>query len=119
MQYATGYPWGTAHLMTREEILENRRRLKAEYGKLYDEVAALLFRHDPEGINFETNTDEYEPEVGTILPRLRNCDSEADALRIVHEEFVRWFGADTAVPRERYAKIAAEIWQVWRKSNTV
>ncbi len=102
---------------TREEIVEERRRLKAEYRELYDQVAELLFRHDPEGINYETNTDEYEPEVGTILPRLRGCHSEDDALRVVHEEFVRWFGADTAGRRERYAKIATEIWQLWRISH--
>jgi len=102
---------------TREEIVQERRRLKAEHRQLYDEVAALLFRHDPEGINFETNTDEYEPEVGTILPRLRSCRSEHDVLQVVHEEFVRWFGADTAGPRERYAKIAAEIWQLWGNSD--
>lgn len=52
---------------TREQILENRRRLRAEYGELFDSMAALLFRHDPIGINFDgENTDEYEPEVETI-----------------------------------------------------
>lgn len=84
---------------TREKILRERRRLKEQYGALFDSVAALLFRHDPIGIAFEnSNTDEYEPETGTILPRLRRCESHADALRAVHEEFVRWFDADTVGP---------------------
>lgn len=56
---------------TREQILEARRRLRVEYGNLFDSVAALLFRHDPVGINFDENTDEYQPEAETILPRLR------------------------------------------------
>ena len=55
----------------RDEILADRQRLKAEYGRLFHEVQALLFRHDPIGINFEDNVDEYAPEVGTILPRLK------------------------------------------------
>ena len=56
---------------TREEILRERRQLKAEYGDVFDSVAALLFRHDPIGIAFENeNTNEYEPEAGTILPRV-------------------------------------------------
>src|ERR1035441_5425227 len=38
---------------TREQILEERRQLKAEYGALFDSITALLFRHDPIGINFE------------------------------------------------------------------
>src|ERR1700722_5328594 len=75
---------------TREEILEARRRLKEEYGQLFESVAALLFRHDPVGINFDTNTDEYEPEVGSILPRLRTCNSADEARGVVYEEFVRW-----------------------------
>jgi hypothetical protein len=100
---------------TREEIEGERRQLRAEYGNLFDSVAAILFRHDPIGIAFENpNTDEYEPEAGTILPRLRDCESSDDALRVVHEEFVRWFEADTAGPEERYAEIASEIWQLWQ-----
>lgn len=100
---------------TREEILRERRQLRVEYGFLFNSVAALLFRHDPIGIAFDNeNIDEYEPEAGTILPRLRRCESPADALRAIHEEFVRWFGADTAGPVERYEDIASEIWQLWQ-----
>ncbi len=104
---------------TREESVSVRKRLKKEYRGLFDEVAALLFRHDPVGINFENNTDEYEPEVGTILPRLRSCRSADDVRRVIHEEFVRWFDASTAGPEEHYAKIANEIWERWKKFVTV
>jgi len=38
---------------TRAELLESRRRLKAEYGELFDALAALLFKHDPIGMIFE------------------------------------------------------------------
>jgi uncharacterized protein (DUF169 family) len=100
---------------TREQIVEERRRLKADYRELFVEVSALLFRHDPVGINFETNEDEYEPEVGTILPRLRSCHSTEEVCRMVHEEFVHWFGAETAGSQEHYAKIASEIWAHWQK----
>ena len=102
---------------TREEILEERRKLKAEYGELFDAVAALLFRHDPAGINFEINPDEYQTETGTILPRLRGCHSEDEARQVIHEEFVRWFDADTAGPAELYAVIASEVWQLWLVKN--
>jgi hypothetical protein len=101
-------------LRTRQEILDNRRRLKSEYGELFDSTAALLFRLDPIGINFEENTDEYEAEVETILPRLRDCHSDDDVLQVVHEEFVCWFDLATAGPRESYKKIASEIWRLWR-----
>jgi hypothetical protein len=103
--------------MTREEILEEERRLRAQYGELFDAMAALLFRHDPIGIDYETNADEYEPEARTILPRLRDCHSEADVTRVVHQEFVRWFSADDAGPLERYEQIGRELWQLWRRHS--
>ncbi len=89
--------------------------MKAEYRQLLDEVQSLLFRHDPVGINFGFNTDEYDPEVGTILPRLRGCTCAEDVCRVAHEEFVRWFGADTAGVRDTYSKIGTEIWGLWQK----
>jgi hypothetical protein len=102
---------------TRDEILEHRRRLKAEYGRLFDSIAALLYKHDPIGISFDfdENCDEYEPEAGTILPKLHGCRSEADVLKVVHAEFVRWFDSGTAGPQEHYKKIASEIWQLWQE----
>lgn len=100
---------------SREQILEERRDLRNEYGALYDAVAAALFRADPIGIAFDNEKlGEYEPEAGTILPRLRICKSADDVLQAVHEEFVRWFGADTAGPQDSYRKISDEIWSLWK-----
>jgi len=70
-----------------------------------------LFRHDPIGINFEHNTDEYEPEAETIVPRLSSCHSPDEVLHVVHETFVRWF-ANTAGSPERCTQIATELWQL-------
>lgn len=95
--------------------MESRRRIRAEYGGLFDEIAALLFRHDPISINFRDNTDEYDVEAGTILPKLGSCRSPEDVLPIVHEEFVRWFDRGTAGPQERCAEIAREIWRIYQE----
>jgi hypothetical protein len=102
---------------TREEILERRRRTKAEYGPLFDSIVALLFQHDPVGIKFESNTDEYEPEAEAILPRLNACQSVENVRQVVHEEFVRWFDPSTVGRVERYTQIAIEIWALWQKRN--
>ena len=72
-----------------EEIKRHRAALRSEFSSLYDAVLAILFDADPVGINFEFNTDEYEPEVGTILPRLSKCHSVDDLQRVIHEEFLR------------------------------
>ena len=101
----------------KKEIDAEHRRLRAEYGALFDEVVAILFRYDPIGINFDDNTDEYEPEARTILPRLRSCHSEEDVLAAVYEEFQRWFDPENAGPREHYSTIANEVWTLWQKSS--
>ena len=102
----------------REQILEERRKLKNQYGELFDLVAALLFKHDPVDINFKTNTDEYEPEVGTILPRLSGCQSSKEVRYVVYEEFRNWFDDDIAGTEDRYELIAAEIWDLLQKHGT-
>ena len=98
---------------TRDEILEEDRVCREKYPRAYDELLALLFRHDPIGINFVSNTDEYASEVRTILPRLSCCHSADDVLTVVHEEYTNWFG-DVAGTRERYEPVATDVWKLWR-----
>lgn len=90
-----------------------RSAVKRRYGTLFHETSALLFRLDPIGINFEDNTDEYDPEVGTILPRLARCRSALEVRGVVFEEFVRWFGPETAGEERNYTAVAEELWLLW------
>jgi hypothetical protein len=105
-------------MRTKEQIVAENKRLKAEYGSLFDEVTEICFRHDPIGINYEDNHDEYEPEARTILPRLKTCQGVGDALRVVHEEFQKWFGPDIAGPNNKYRSLAEEIWNVWNERKS-
>lgn len=102
-------------LRAQKKIRAQRQQLKTRYGKLYDEAEEILFRHDPIGINFSSNTDEYSPEVGTILPRLRKAASQSEARNIIHEEFVNWFSPEDVGPESRYEDIAGEIWAAWNR----
>jgi hypothetical protein len=94
---------------------EARENVRAADPELFKMCSDALFKSDPMGINFESNTDEYEPEVGTILPRLPSCVTAEDALSVVYEEFSRWFGTDTAGPKERYRPVSDKIWQIWKE----
>ena len=94
----------------REKMRAEREALRKEYGELYEWLSSLLFKWDPIGINFKTNTDEYEPEVGTILPRLRTCASAEDVQRVVHEEFCQWFDEELVGPLDSYEQIGRDIW---------
>ncbi len=84
--------------------------LRASCRELVDELAALLYQHDPVGIAFGDNPDEYAPEAGAIALRLQDVRTVDDVRAVVHAEFVRWFDEDTAGPAERYRSLAEEIW---------
>ena len=84
---------------------------------LFAAVSEAMFRHDPIGINFGSNADEYDAEAGTVVPRLPACSSADDAELVLYEEFVRWFGADTAGDRARYAALAVEVWRLWQQRH--
>lgn len=58
---------------------------------LVDAVSQILFRADPAGINFETNTDEYDAEAETIVIGLPNAHRPEDVKALAHETFVQWF----------------------------
>ena len=89
-------------------------QLKGEYKRLFESTSALLFRHDPIGLNYETNIGEYDHEARTVLPRLTSCNSAEAVERVLHEEFCRWFTTKTAGPQERYRAAAVELWQLWQ-----
>jgi hypothetical protein len=103
--------------MVSDAEAEKRKAVRCEYIAVFDSLSRLLFDADPIGINFETNTDEYEPEVGTIIPRLKHAKSEEDARLIIYEECCRWFDAKTAGPIEAYSDIASKAWAEWQRYN--
>ncbi|MBL0160609.1 MAG: hypothetical protein IPP47_26530 [Bryobacterales bacterium] len=106
--------------MTPEAIrlhAKERKRLSGCYRQLFDEISAILFRHDPIGINFEDNTDEYDQEAGTILSRVRSASTVEESTSIVHEEFIRWFDGVNVGPREKYSPIAIEILCACQRAN--
>lgn len=78
-------------------------------------MSQILFRADPVGINFDTNTDEYDAEAETIVIGLPRTSGPADVKALAHETFVQWFDAHTAGPIDRYAAVASEIWSLWRR----
>jgi len=93
-----------------DKIMQERERLKRKYSTAYQRLSEILFAEDPAGINCDVNTDEYEPEVDTIMPRLHDCKSLDDVNRIVREEFIKWFGGTATFP-DRYPNAAKRIWE--------
>lgn len=101
----------------KELIKLKRSGSRRRYGLLFDKVSSILFEADLQEINFEKNTDEYDPEAATILPRLTLANSVDDVALIVYEEFCKWFGNDEAGSISQYLEVAEQIWKVWRVFN--
>jgi len=109
----------------RDNIIQNRNRLKLQFETLFTEIEQILFKHDPVGIafvgheNVADNRDEYAPEVGTILPRLNTARSADDVTDIVYEEFISWFGdRETAGPKAKYEALSVDICAAWNRNET-
>ncbi|MDG1732573.1 MAG: hypothetical protein P8H39_06295 [Thalassotalea sp.] len=98
----------------------HRDQLKEQYGTLYSVVESILFTHDPAGVNFGDNTDEYAPEVDTILPRLKAAKKHEDVALIVYEEILKWFDPSIAGDQSApiYSAIANDIWPKWLEFTT-
>lgn len=100
-------------------LRRERERIKEEHLGVHRWLRDLFARHDPNGlIAVGAPNDEYEEQADLLLPRLLKLHhagefSQPAVLRIVHEEFIKWFGAATAGAEERYASSAEEIWREW------
>lgn len=89
-----------------------RQAVQGEDPSFFAAVSGTMFKHDPIGINFSDNTDEYDAEAGTVIPRLKTCSSPDEVATVLHEEFQAWFGAETAGARTAYLALAKELWNL-------
>jgi hypothetical protein len=97
-----------------ENPSERRVRLQETYGRLYNDVLAIIQQADLVGIAYVAD-DEYEPEVATILPRLHQANNEEDVATIIREEFDAWFYEGATGGKDgRITWAAQEIWNVWQ-----
>jgi len=95
-----------------------REQRKRDYGGLFDAVSAALIAADPIGLIADgAPIDEYEPEVETILPRLKDAHDASDVEVILHEEFTRWFGPAVAGARGRYLTASVAVWRASQSPN--
>jgi len=97
-----------AHVVERQDAVQE---IVEPYRDLVDAISAILFRHDPMSMDYETNTDEYDPEAETIVLRLMDHDRFPEDLvrSIVHQELCRWFSVAQAGPSGRYEQISNEV----------
>lgn len=62
----------------------------------HNQLRTIINTHDPVGLlAMDAPEDEYDPEVKSILARLKNNMIEEEVRQVVFEEFIKWFGKDT------------------------
>ena len=98
-------------------MVNDKEQLKPIYMSLLEIISLAMFQHDLIDINYGSNTDEYDSEAGTVIPRLPECHSETDVAKVLNEEYVRWFGVEDAGNLEAYQTLAKEIWQLWQQER--
>jgi len=74
---------------------------------------SIVHRHDPIGLK-PCPSDEYDPELASIIRRLRKCNGLKSAETMVHGEFVHWFGPRLAGSSARYQKLAQELLNLYK-----
>ena len=45
--------------------------------------------------------------------KLAQRDRKHDKHQEAYEEFCKWFGTDTAGPKDRYDQVSHEVWELW------
>ena len=69
--------------------------MKTRHQVLVAAVERAINEADPIGLlEIGAPAEEYAPEIGTI--RLASVEGPNDVTTLLHEEFIRWFGDDTA-----------------------
>lgn len=85
--------------------------MRTDHRGLVAAIERAINEADPLGLlEVGAPSDEYAPEIGTILPRLANAKELDDVTGVLHKEFVRWFGEEISGPRDGYEALAGRIW---------
>jgi len=92
--------------------------LKRAYTGMFEDLTAYLYEQDPMVLNYGINPDEYEPEVGTILPRVFDAGSPAEIVSVIREEFERWFGPRLRIENATYEDLADGIFAIIDRYRT-
>lgn len=97
--------------MTKQEIMDEEALLKERYGNLLEEVAAIMFRHDTEGLaRMGCPEDEYMPEARRVLKELASVKSADDMRNLVSRVFAEMFEQALDATNEQLIALADEVY---------
>lgn len=81
-----------------------------------NELRKIFNKHDPIGIYFTDNFDEYDPEIERIVAQFRNDKTLQDFLTDVYDTLVFMFDKQIVGAKSKYKKLTKEIYEVLKKA---
>ena len=86
--------------------------------KIKQRLRKIFNKHDPIGIyeNDKINVDEYDPEISGLIIRFKRSKNEDEFLLEIHTLFIKMFSEDIAGSKQRYKKLAHEIYSFLKES---
>lgn len=97
--------------MTKQEIRDEEIQLNARYGDLLNEVAAIMFRHDTEGLaRMGCPTDEYMPEARRVLLKLEETHDLNEMRQLVKTVYKEMFEEALDATDEQLNALSDELW---------
>ena len=96
-----------------QQRLATRKRYRAHYPALYDELD-ILFQLDPIGVH-RSDAEKFVPEATTIMARLREARLADDVEQIIQQELRRWYGRRRLANQdpERVTDVTIAICRAW------
>jgi hypothetical protein len=93
-----------------------RKRFRAQYRALYDELLEILFQLDPVGVH-SGNAEKFVPEATTIMARLREARVAEDVEQIIQQELRRWYGRRhlSNLDPERLTDATIAVCRAWNR----
>ena len=93
-----------------------RKRFRAQYRALYDDLVDILFQLDPIGVH-AGDTERFVPEATTIMARLREARLADDVEQIIQQELRRWYGRRRLAHHdpERLTDATIAICRAWNR----
>lgn len=80
---------------------------------LIGDIMVILFRANPVVPQTPVEDDEYEMEAENIAVSLPSLPDVSATEQLIYDTFVNIYDEPSAGPREQYAPIAEQVWDVW------
>lgn len=92
---------------------------KDKYNLLINELQKIFNKCDPIGIYYEENNDEYDPEIQSILTKIKIGMDKSQLYELIYREFVYWFDKETVGEKKDYDSLTEEVYKILKKFDMI